>query len=115
MPSIYEQDLDKTPANFAALSPVSFLERSARLARYRHPAVLACAVVAKPDDKWGEKPLAFVELHAGHVVDAESLKAHCQSLLAGYKVPRTFVFEAIPKTSTGKIQKFQLREKAKVL
>ena len=84
-------------------------------ALYRHPAVLACAVVAKPDDKWGETPLAFVELHAGHVVDAESLKAHCKSLLAAYKVPRTFVFEAIPKTSTGKIQKFQLREKAKVL
>ena len=84
-------------------------------ALYRHPAVLACAVVAKPDDKWGETPLAFVELHAGHAVDAESLKAHCQSLLAAYKIPRTFVFEAIPKTSTGKIQKFQLREKAKVL
>jgi acyl-CoA synthetase (AMP-forming)/AMP-acid ligase II len=141
MPSIYEQDLDKTPANFAALSPVSFLERSAdiypdltavihgqrcynwaqirersaRLALYRHPAVLACAVVAKPDDKWGETPLAFVELHAGHLVDAESLKAHCKSLLAAYKIPRTFVFEAIPKTSTGKIQKFQLIEKAKVL
>ncbi len=84
-------------------------------ALYRHPAVLACAVVAKPDDKWGETPLAFVELHAGHVGDAESLKAHCKSLLAAYKVPRTFVFEAIPKTSTGKIQKFQLREKAKAL
>jgi fatty-acyl-CoA synthase len=84
-------------------------------ALYRHPAVLACAVVAKPDDKWGETPLAFVELHAGHVVDAESLKAHCKSLLAAYKVPKTFVFEAIPKTSTGKIQKFQLREKAKSL
>ena len=84
-------------------------------ALYRHPAVLACAVVAKPDDKWGETPLAFVELHTGHAVDAEQLKAHCQSLLAGYKVPRTFVFEVIPKTSTGKIQKFQLREKAKAL
>jgi len=84
-------------------------------ALYRHPAVLACAVVAKPDDKWGETPLAFVELHTGHAVDAEQLKAHCQSLLAGYKIPRTFVFEAIPKTSTGKIQKFQLREKAKTL
>jgi acyl-CoA synthetase (AMP-forming)/AMP-acid ligase II len=77
--------------------------------------VVTCAVVAKQDDKWGETPLAFVELHAGHVVDAESLKAHCKSLLAGYKVPRTFVFEAIPKTATGKIQKFQLREKAKAL
>ena len=84
-------------------------------ALYRHPSVLACAVVAKPDDKWGETPLAFVELHTGHAVDAEQLQAHCKSLLAGYKVPRTFVFEAIPKTSTGKIQKFQLREKAKAL
>ena len=84
-------------------------------ALYRHPAVLACAVVAKPDEKWGETPLAFVELHTGHAVDAEQLKAHCQSLLAGYKIPRTFVFEAIPKTPTGKIQKFHLREKAKAL
>jgi fatty-acyl-CoA synthase len=84
-------------------------------ALYRHPAVLACAVVAKPDDKWGETPLAFVELHAGHAVDAQQLQAHCKSLLAGYKVPRTFVFEAIAKTSTGKIQKFQLRERAKTL
>ena len=84
-------------------------------ALYRHPAVLACAVVAKPDDKWGETPLAFVELHTGHAVDAAQLKAHCQSLLASYKIPRTFVFEAIPKTSTGKIQKFELRKKAKAL
>ena len=84
-------------------------------ALYRHPAVLACAVVAKPDEKWGETPLAFVELHAGQTVDAAQLQAHCKTLLAGYKVPRTFVFEAIPKTSTGKIQKFQLREKAKAL
>ena len=84
-------------------------------ALYRHAAVLACAVVAKPDDKWGETPLAFVELHTGHAVDAAQLKAHCQSLLASYKIPRTFVFEAIPKTSTGKIQKFELRKKAKAL
>jgi fatty-acyl-CoA synthase len=84
-------------------------------ALYRHPAVLACAVVAKPDDKWGETPFAFVELHTGHAVDAAQLKAHCQSLLAGFKVPRSFVFEVIPKTSTGKIQKFELRKKAKAL
>jgi fatty-acyl-CoA synthase len=56
-----------------------------------------------------------VELHTGHAVDAAQLIAHCQSLLAGYKIPRTFVFEAIPKTSTGKIQKFELRKKAKAL
>ncbi len=84
-------------------------------ALYRHPAVLACAVVAKPDDKWGETPLAFVELHADQSADEQDLIAHCKTLLAGYKIPRRFVFESIPKTSTGKIQKFQLREKAKTL
>jgi fatty-acyl-CoA synthase len=82
-------------------------------ALYRHPAVLACAVVAKPDAKWGETPLAFVELKGGASVTAADLVAHCKSLLAGYKVPREVRFEVIPKTSTGKIQKFQLRERAK--
>jgi fatty-acyl-CoA synthase len=82
-------------------------------ALYRHPAVLACAVVAKPDDKWGETPLAFVECKAGATVTAAELVAHCKALLAGYKVPREIRFEPIPKTSTGKIQKFQLRERAK--
>ena len=81
-------------------------------ALYRHPAVMACAVVAKPDAKWGETPLAFVELKAGVEVQPEDLVAHCRSLLAGYKVPREVRFEAIPKTSTGKIQKFVLRERA---
>ena len=82
-------------------------------ALYRHPAVLACAVVAKPDPKWGEAPLAFVELQAGASVTEAELVAHCKSLLAGYKVPRDIRFEPIPKTSTGKIQKFVLRERAK--
>jgi fatty-acyl-CoA synthase len=82
-------------------------------ALYRHPAVLACAVVARPDPKWGETPVAFVELKPGGGVTAEELVAHCKSLLAGYKVPREIRFEAIPKTSTGKIQKFQLRERAR--
>ena len=82
-------------------------------ALYRHPAVLACAVVARPDAKWGETPLAYVEVKAGATVTAEELVAHCKSLLAGYKVPREIRFEEIPKTSTGKIQKFQLRERAK--
>ena len=82
-------------------------------ALYRHPAVMACAVVARPDDKWGETPLAFIELKAGATASADELKAHCRSLLAGYKVPREFRFEEIPKTSTGKIQKFVLRERAK--
>lgn len=82
-------------------------------ALYRHPAVMACAVVARPDPKWGETPLAFVELREGAGVTAAELIAHCKGLLAGYKVPREIRFEPIPKTSTGKIQKFQLRERAK--
>ena len=82
-------------------------------ALYRHPAVMACAVVARPDPKWGETPLAFVELKAGSSATAAELIAHCKSLLAGYKVPREVRFEEIPKTSTGKIQKFMLRERAK--
>ena len=82
-------------------------------ALYRHPAVSACAVVAKPDPKWGETPLAFVELRAGATVSAEALVSHCKGLLASYKVPREIRFEEIPKTSTGKIQKFELRERAR--
>ena len=81
-------------------------------ALYRHPAVLACAVVAKPDARWGETPVAFVELQPGASADAAELIAHCKRLLAGYKLPREVRFESIPKTSTGKIQKFALRERA---
>jgi fatty-acyl-CoA synthase len=83
-------------------------------ALYRHPSVLACAVVAKPDVKWGETPLAFVELKSGTSVAQAELIAHCKNLLASYKVPKEIRFEEIPKTSTGKIQKFQLRERAKL-
>ena len=82
-------------------------------ALYRHPEVMACAVVARPDPKWGETPLAFVELKNAGSVTAAELVAHCRALLAGYKVPREIRFEPIPKTSTGKIQKFQLRERAR--
>jgi fatty-acyl-CoA synthase len=82
-------------------------------ALYRHPAVLACAVVARPDAKWGETPLAFVELKGEGSASAEELVAHCRQLLASYKVPREIRFEPIPKTSTGKIQKFPLRERAR--
>jgi fatty-acyl-CoA synthase len=81
---------------------------------YRHPAVLACAVVARPDPKWGEAPVAYVEAKADVPVTAEELVAHCKAHLAGYKVPRDIRFEAIPKTSTGKIQKFELRQRAKL-
>jgi len=81
-------------------------------ALYRHPAVMACAVVAKPDERWGETPVAYVELKAGAQVSANELLEHCKGLLASYKVPRDFRFEPIPKTSTGKIQKFELRKRA---
>jgi fatty-acyl-CoA synthase len=79
---------------------------------YRHPAVLAAAVVAKPDARWGETPCAFVELKADAQVTAEQIVAHCKQHLAGFKVPRAVVFGELPKTSTGKIQKFELRQRA---
>jgi fatty-acyl-CoA synthase len=82
-------------------------------ALYKHPAVQAAAVVAKPDDKWGETPCAFVELKPGANVTAADIIAHCKANLAGYKVPRHVVFGEVPKTSTGKIQKFKLRDMAK--
>jgi fatty-acyl-CoA synthase len=79
---------------------------------YRHPAVLAAAVVAKPDARWGETPCAFVELKADAQVTPEDIVAHCKLHLAGFKVPRAVVFGELPKTSTGKIQKFELRKLA---
>jgi fatty-acyl-CoA synthase len=79
---------------------------------YRHPAVLAAAVVAKPDARWGETPCAFVELKAGAQVTVQDIVAHCKQHLAGFKVPRAVVFGELPKTSTGKIQKFELRKQA---
>jgi fatty-acyl-CoA synthase len=82
-------------------------------ALYRHPAVQAAAVVAKPDEKWGETPCAFVELKPGTEATADELIAWCRAHLAGYKCPRCVVFAELPKTSTGKIQKFRLREMAK--
>ncbi len=77
---------------------------------YRHPAVLAAAVVAKPDEKWGETPCAFLEIKPGAEVTEQDIIAHCKQHLAGYKVPRAVVFGELPKTSTGKIQKFELRK-----
>ncbi|MBS0394275.1 MAG: acyl-CoA synthetase [Proteobacteria bacterium] len=82
-------------------------------ALYRHPAVLACAVVARPDPKWGETPCAFVELRPDRAATAEELIAHCRAHLAHYKVPRRIEFASLPKTSTGKIQKAVLRERAR--
>jgi fatty-acyl-CoA synthase len=84
-------------------------------ALYRHPAVSAVAVVAKPDEKWGETPCAFVELKPGTNATAEELIAWCRSHLAAYKCPRHVVFADIPKTSTGKLQKFKLRDAAKAV
>ncbi len=80
---------------------------------FKHPAVQAAAVVAKPDDKWGETPCAFVELKPGMSATAEEIMAWCRQNLAAFKCPRTVVFTELPKTSTGKIQKFVLREMAK--
>jgi fatty-acyl-CoA synthase len=84
-------------------------------ALYKHPDIVAVAVVAKEDTKWGETPCAFVELIKGSSANEVDLKNHCKSLLAGFKVPRYFSFIELPKTSTGKIQKFKLREEAKLI
>jgi len=82
-------------------------------ALYKHPSVQAAAVVAKPDEKWGETPCAFVELKPGQSASTDDLIAWCRKNLASYKCPRHVVFTDLPKTSTGKIQKFKLREMAK--
>ncbi len=82
-------------------------------ALYKHPAVQAAAVVAKPDEKWGETPCAFIELKPGQKASADELIAWCRKNLASYKCPRFVVFADLPKTSTGKIQKFKLRDMAK--
>jgi fatty-acyl-CoA synthase len=82
-------------------------------ALYKHPAVAAAAVVAKADEKWGETPCAFIELKPGTKATSDELMQWCREHLAGYKCPRIVVFADIPKTSTGKIQKFKLREMAK--
>jgi fatty-acyl-CoA synthase len=79
---------------------------------YRHPAVMAVAVVAKPDAKWGETPCAFVETKPGAQVTAQEIVDFCKHHLAGFKIPRSVVFGELPKTSTGKIQKFELRKRA---
>ena len=79
---------------------------------YRHPAVIAAAVVAKPDPKWGETPCAFLEIKPGVEVTPADIIAHCKQHLAGFKVPKAIVFGELPKTSTGKIQKFELRKQA---
>ncbi|RDJ19838.1 acyl-CoA synthetase [Bosea caraganae] len=84
-------------------------------ALYKHPAVQAAAVVAKPDEKWGETPCAFIEFKPGRSATEAEIIAWCREHLAAFKCPRTVVFAEIPKTSTGKIQKFRLRETARGL
>jgi len=80
---------------------------------YRHPAVIIAAVVAKPDEKWGEVPCAYIELREGVEVTEEDIIQHCREHMARFKVPKQIVFGSIPKTSTGKIQKYLLRQQAK--
>jgi len=84
-------------------------------ALYRHPKVLEAAVVARPDETWGETPCAFVTLKDGASADAAEIVAYCRDVLAHFKVPKAVVFGPLPKTSTGKIQKFVLRQQAKEL
>jgi fatty-acyl-CoA synthase len=85
------------------------------IALYKHPAVQLAAVVARPDDKWGETPCAFVQLKPGENVSAEEMIAFCRDQLAHFKAPKTVVFGPLPTTATGKIQKFTLRERAREL
>ncbi|MER9653903.1 acyl-CoA synthetase [Mesorhizobium sp. M0152] len=83
-------------------------------ALYKHPSVASCGVVARPDDKWGEVPMAYVELKPGKTATEAEIIEHCRGLLARFKVPKAVIFAEIPKTSTGKIQKFRLREMARL-
>ncbi|WP_198335676.1 AMP-binding protein [Psychrobacter celer] len=82
---------------------------------YKLPAVQSCAIVAAPHDKWGEVPVAFIEIHEGSTLQRDTVMAHCKQHLAGFKVPKYIIFAEVPKTSTGKIQKFELRQAAKSL
>ncbi|WP_413189861.1 AMP-binding protein [Psychrobacter sp. AT9] len=82
---------------------------------YKMPEIQSCAVVAAPHDKWGEVPVAFIEIHEGSTLQRDTVTEHCKQHLAGFKVPKYIVFAEIPKTSTGKVQKFELRQAAKSL
>ena len=82
---------------------------------YKLAAIESCAVVAAPDDKWGEIPIAFIEIYDGSTLTRDEVVSHCRAHLAGFKVPKHVIFTQIPKTSTGKVQKFELRQAAKSL
>ncbi len=82
---------------------------------YKMPAIQSCAVVAAPDDKWGEVPVAFIEIYEGSMLQRDTVIEHCRQHLAGFKVPKHIIFAETPKTSTGKVQKFELRQAAKSL
>lgn len=82
---------------------------------YKMAAVQSCAVVAAPDDKWGEVPVAFIEIYDGSTLQRDAVIEHCRKHLAGFQVPKHVIFAEIPKTSTGKVQKFELRQAAKSL
>ena len=82
---------------------------------YKMPEIQSCAVVAAPHDKWGEVPVAFIEIHEGSTLQRDHVMEHCKQHLAGFKVPKYIIFAEIPKTSTGKVQKFELRQAAKSL
>ena len=79
---------------------------------YRHPAVLEAAVVAAPDATWGEHPFAFIDLKPGAELSAEAVIEYCRASMARFKAPRSVAFGPLPKTSTGKIQKYELRRRA---
>jgi len=83
------------------------------IALYRHPAVQLAAVVARPDEKWGETPCAFVQLKPGVDASADEIIAFCREQLAHYKAPKSVVFGPLPTTATGKIQKYVLRQQAR--
>jgi fatty-acyl-CoA synthase len=85
------------------------------IALYRHPAVALAAVVARPDEKWGETPCAFVQLKPGTDASADEIIAFCRDQLAHFKAPKSVVFGVLPTTATGKIQKFVLRSRARAL
>ena len=82
---------------------------------YKMPEIQSCAVVAAPHDKWGEVPVAFIEIHEGSTLQRDHVLEHCKQHLAGFKVPKYIIFAEVPKTSTGKVQKFELRQAAKSL